>query len=71
MLLYSWAFRSLCSCDLHITPTYSCDKDCTVHKPATTMAQVREKGNLKQYTSVNKVTVKSSKSQVSRETNTA
>lgn len=30
-----------------------------------------KKGNLKQYTSVNKVTVKSSKSQVSRETNTA
>ena len=30
-----------------------------------------KKGNPKQYTSVNKVTVKSSKSQVSRETNTA
>lgn len=53
MLLYSWAFRSLCSCDLHITPTWDqlihvtktgnlkLEIQCT--KTATTMVQAREK----------------------------
>lgn len=79
MLFYSWAFRSrahvICILHqlIHVTKTgnLKLEIQCT-NQPQQWQRRGR-KGNPKQYTSVNKVTVKSSKSQVSvsRGTNTA